>query len=155
MSDFNVFPDAEAVVGSALRAVSIDGIDERVYTSIPKRPTYPLAIVTRVGGPGGERHYLDGARIQIDVWGSAKDTPPEDRTPLGDLHDIAQEARVAVLDLEGTSLSDPVSAFVSGTEDATRIQRLADPVTSRERYFFAVNIYLRATEPLPSDSDSS
>ncbi|MGH2651414.1 MAG: hypothetical protein ACRDHK_09430 [Actinomycetota bacterium] len=133
MPRFEVFPDAEAVASVALRAASITDLEVRVYSSIPKDPTYPLAIVQRLGGNPAERHHLDGPRIQVEVYAESK----------SQAHDVAALARVALFELEGTAVSDP-DAYVTGVEDAVALQWLPDPATDKDRYVFSVYLYLHA-----------
>lgn len=131
MTLYSTFPDAEAIAGKALRDADITGLSTRVYSSLPKEPTYPLAIVKRIGGVPAERHQLDKASLQIEVWGG----------PKADIHDISQDARVVLHELEGTTVSDP-NAFVAAVEDTLGLAWLPDPVTNRDRYIFGVTLYL-------------
>jgi hypothetical protein len=134
MVAFRTFPDAEAVAGKGIRSASTT-LSSRVYSSVPKTlPAYPFAVVQRLGGVPAERHALDMAVIQVDVWGANKS---QART-------AAEEARRALHGLEGTVVTEP-SAVVTGTEDATGLFWLPDPDTSRDRYTFSVNLYLYST----------
>lgn len=126
-----MFPDAEAIVRKTL-ADALTPV--KVYSSVPKTPTYPLVTVFRYGGTPSERHRLDTAGLQVDVWGTSQ----------SEAQDIAQTARVAVHELEGQTVTDPVEGFVTGVEDALGLRRFDDPVTSRDRYVFAVWVYLHA-----------
>jgi hypothetical protein len=131
MAAFRTFPDAEAVAGKGIRSASTT-LGSRVYSSVPKNlPTYPFAVVQRLGGVPAHRRALDMAVIQVDVWGSSKSMA---RT-------AAEEARRALMGLEGTAVSDP-DAVVSGVEDATGLFWFPDTDTSRDRYTFSVNMYL-------------
>jgi len=144
--DFPVFPDAEAVVSGWLRSHVTD-LNLRVYSSIPKKPTYPLATVWRIGGTPVIRQYLDCARIDVSIWGGAGgDVIPVSKSEIAD---IAAECRATLMDLEGEIVHDPVDAFVSGVDDALGLTWLPDPVTGRDRYIFSVLVYLRA-EPATS-----
>jgi uncharacterized protein DUF3168 len=134
MPAFNVFPDAEAVVGKAIRDASISGLGNRVYSSIPNNPTWPLVLVRRIGGVPAVRQYLDTANVQIEVWGDTK----------ANAQSIAQQARTAVLNLEGRTLTDPVNAFVTGVDDSLGLFWMPDQETSRDRYIFGMLIWLHA-----------
>ena len=148
MTRFNELPDLEAVVSVAIRDATIGGL-EGVYSSIPaKSPQYPLITVKRIGGTPSVRSYLDTARIQIDVWGGVKGDGPGQPTK-SDILDISQAARIAVLELEGETVDDPVDVFVSAVEDASGLMWLPDPTTGRDRYSFAMWVYGRA---LPASS---
>lgn len=133
MTDYQDFPDVEAVVAKAIRDAAT-GAGTRVYSSVPKTPTYPLVTVSRQGGQPAVRRYLDAAEIEIYVWGTSK----------SEARDIADAARRAVLDLEGTAVTDPVSAFVSGVEDSRGLTWDPDQTTGRDRYFFTMSVYARA-----------
>lgn len=126
----DVFPDAEAIVRTGLA----DALACGVYSSVPKSPSYPLVTVQRVGGLPAERHRLDSARIQIDVWGTSK----------SEAQDIAQQARTAVHQMEGSGFTDPVTGFITGVEDSLGLAFLPDPETARDRYTFGLTVHLHA-----------
>ena len=130
MTDFEPFPDAEALVSQGLRDAAIVGLDERVYSSIPKSPTFPLVTVQRIGGLPLERHAYDRARIQVDVWGQTKT----------EAYYIAQAARVAIHRMENTA---PTGAVISGVLDDLGLTWQPDPRTARDRYLFGVAVILR------------
>lgn len=136
---YETFPDAEAVVSWVLREADIEGLGDRVYSSIPNTPTYPLIVVRRIGGVPAEIHHLDRARIQIDVWGEPA------TGGKGQAHDIAADARVAVLEAEGQRIASPpapIGAFVTSVEDDLGLMFQPDPNTGRDRYLFGVSVYL-------------
>lgn len=142
MVRFNTLPNLEAVASVALRSASIDGL-QGVHSSVPSSPAYPLIIVQRLGGQPAVRQYLDQARIQVDVWGGARGDGPGAPTK-SDILDIAQEARTTLLELEGATINDPVSVFVSAVEDASGLSWLPDPASGRDRYVFSMWIYGRS-----------
>lgn len=114
-----VFPDAEALVGSILRTANIEGVGARVYSSIPKSPTYPLILVKRIGGIPAELHRLDRARVQIEVWGA----PPGGK---GEAFEIAAEARAVLFGAEGQT-------YLTGeatTSDVPTLLETVDPLRS-------------------------
>ena len=127
------FPDTEAIAAKTLRDANITG--SRVYSSIPKNPTYPLITVHRIGGLPAVRDYMDAANIQIEVWGGTK----------SEAFDAAAEARATLIELEGTSVTDPVDAWISAVEDSLGLSWQPDPLTGKDRYLFAVSIYARST----------
>jgi hypothetical protein len=135
-ADFRRFADAEAVVAGWIRS-TVAG--SRVYSSVPNTPTYPLVTVARTGGIAAERHYLDQARIDVNVWGNSKT----------EAHDLAALCRAAVHNLEGQIVTGQEPAFVSGVDDAVGLTWLPDQVTARDRYVFSVLVYLRP-EPFPT-----
>lgn len=140
MVDALILPDVEAISSFAIRIASIPGLIG-VYSSIPaKNPRYPLATVKRLGGAPANKHRLDMARIQVDVWGGApKDGPGA--PSKSDIQDIAQLARVELLMMEGKEFTVPVRAFVTAVRDSMGITWSPDPTTGRDRYIFAMNVY--------------
>lgn len=146
MPAFIELPDLEAISASSIRNAAISGLTG-VYSSIPRNPTWPIIVVRRIGGQPAVREMLDAALIQVDVWGGARD----DATPVpkSTAHDIAQAARVVLLEMEGTAIHDPVDVFVTAVRDANGLAWLVDPDTGRERYSFAVYVYGRTIDPLP------
>lgn len=133
---YAALPDAEAVVGWWLRSKSI--ASGRVYSSVPTTPTYPLVVVQRIGGQPAVRQKLDKARIQLAVWGNSK----------SEARDLADAARLALLDLEGKSVlianGAPVDAFVTAVDDDLGLFWIPDPVTDKDRYMFGVAVFLHA-----------
>ena len=145
MANFVALPDLEAVASVALRTAAISGL-AGVHSSIPaKNPIYPLIVVQRVGGTPAVRQYLDRARIQVDVWGGIR--KDGSAVTKSDILDIAQEARVVLLDMEGQSIHEPVDVFVTAVEDALGLSWSPDPTSGRDRYVFAMWVYGRALEP--------
>lgn len=134
MSAYTTMPDVEAICSARIRNENITNIGSRVYSSIPKDPTYPLIVVQRLGGTPAIRQRLDAALIQIDVWGGTK----------SQAHDAAQAARVALLELEGTNVTDPVTGYVTAVDDAGGLIWLPDPLTGRDRYLFTLTVYAHA-----------
>jgi hypothetical protein len=134
VSKYNVLPDIEAAVAEAIRDAAITDLDERVYSSIPAKPTYPLAVVQRIGGTPAVRRYLDRANIQINIWATSK----------SEALDIAQEARVAVLETEGTTVTvDGMNIWVSAVDDSLGLSFVPDPATNRDRYLFGLLVAAR------------
>ena len=127
-------PDMEAVCAVVLRNAAITNVGTRVYSSIPRDPTFPLITVHRIGGLPAVREYLDAANIQIDVWGGTK----------SEARDIAARARVVLLTIAGTLITSPVRAWISGVEDQLGLSWQPDPVTGRDRYVFGVAVYGRS-----------
>lgn len=139
MTDYLVFPDLEAIASTVIRGAGIPNLIG-VYSSIPAKPTYPLATVKRLGGNPAVREALDAPRIQVDVWGGA----PGDSTATVSksmIQDIAQLARVALLRAEGQSYTSPVRALVTAVRDSLGVTWSPDPTTKRDRYLFAMFLY--------------
>jgi hypothetical protein len=133
MPGFTALPDAEAVVSWWLRNAGI--ASGRVYSSMPSVPVFPLIVVERIGGRPAVRERLDRARIQLAVWGNSK----------SEARDLADAARLKLLDLEGQSVTTgggaPVDAFVTAVEDDLALFWSPDPVSDRDRYIFGVMIF--------------
>jgi len=136
MPNYIAFPDAEAIAGWKMRTVPLAG--GRVYSSLPHTPAWPLITLERIGGNPAERHYLDAPRIQVSVWGNSK----------SEAHDIAQQARVTLHGLEGTTVTTgggaPANAVITGVEDDLGMFWSPDEVTGRDRYIFGVRLYLHS-----------
>lgn len=136
---FKEHPDIEAVVRKRLSDANIPLILTRWYTSVPKdagKPgfEFPLGTVQRIGGLPAVREYMDSANIQIDVWGNSK----------SEAYDIVSKARVAILEMEGTTFTTPVNAYVSAVEDTLGVTWQPDDMTGRDRYLFGVYVYARS-----------
>jgi len=139
MSDYVLMPDLEAVVRKTIADAGYSA-----YSSIPNSPTWPIVVVMRAGGFAAVHRYLDAARLQIDVWGGAKgDTSP---TPKSTIQDMVQDIRRRVVRLEGTKVTTPVGAWISGVEDGSLIW-LPDDDTGRDRYILTMEIYGRGLLP--------
>jgi hypothetical protein len=71
----HVLPDIERlVIDWALATDALtDLVDDRIYSTVPNSPVFPLIRVMRWGGvPPQQLHWLDQASMQIDVWGGRK-----------------------------------------------------------------------------------
>lgn len=129
----DVFPDAEAAVSKAIRA-GLPGT--RVYSSIPKRPTYPLVLVRRYGGVPVMRRRLDMAEIQLDVYGSTK----------SEARLLASQVRAAIHEAEATTVEISTGdAWISGVKDTQGLLWMPDEINpDLNRYIFSVSVYLHA-----------
>lgn len=71
-----LLPDVEKVISAYLRSrTEVTAlVGDRIYTEIPKTPTFPLVRLTRVGGaPITSRPlHIDQAIVQVDVFGGPK-----------------------------------------------------------------------------------
>lgn len=128
MVDRSRFPDVEAMAARALREAGVCG--GRAYSSIPGNPTWPLAVVQRLGGVPPVPRRLDAARIQVDIYGNTK----------SEARAAADAARLALHRCEGTTFVSEMG-YVTGVEDEMGMTFLPDPVTKRDRYTFAVIMY--------------
>lgn len=68
--------DAEALLSQFLRAQDemVAEVDDRVYTVIPTKPTWPLLRLTRVGGgvAMSRPRRIDRPLIQLEAYGGSK-----------------------------------------------------------------------------------
>lgn len=72
----HVLPDVEKmVIAWALDNDSVNTVSDRIYSSIPANPAFPLIRLFRIGGvPTSRLLWLDEALLQVDVYGGAKAT---------------------------------------------------------------------------------
>lgn len=126
MTAYSVMPDLEAVCGRVLREAGIAG--GRVYSSLPRSPSWPLLVVERLGGVPVEPRRLDAGRIQVSAWGTSK----------SDSFDAAELARRTLHETSGSTVQ---GAFICGVLDELGLTWLPDPATARDRYLFTVVVY--------------
>lgn len=126
------FPDTEAMASKAMIAAGVCG--GRVYSSIPNNPTFPLVILTRVGGLPSVERRLDSASLQIDVYGNNK----------SEARAAADSARLALHSSEGTTWTAE-GGFISGVEDSLGLSFQPDPEIKRDRYIFGVIVHSHTT----------
>lgn len=124
------FPDIEAICAQIMRSANVAG--GRVYSSMPRTPTWPLALVIRVGGIPSVERWVDSASIQVDVYGNNK----------SEARSVADDARVALHMAEGSTVG---SGVVTSVQDNMGLTFLPDPDTNRDRYTFGVTIGCHTT----------
>lgn len=136
--EYATFPDSEALVATWLRTAG-GGIPARVYSSIPNTPVWPLIVVKRIGGVPVERHWVDRARLQIDVYGG---------TAKSEAADVAALARTRIMTMEGRVFTvaggDAADAEVKAVIDDLGLSWQPDPdyTPARPRYIFGVALIL-------------
>lgn len=128
MVAYSRFPDIEAMMARALRSANVCG--GRAYSSIPRDPTWPLAVVQRLGGSPAVERRLDSASIQVDVYGNNK----------SEARAQADLARRALHGVEGTSFPTEMG-YVTGVVDESGLTWVPDPITNRDRYTFSVAVF--------------
>jgi hypothetical protein len=132
-----LLPNAASLISQALRATPEVAalIGDRVYTEIPKDPTWPLIRVTRFGGVPVTTTplWLDEARIQIDCWGGTK----------WQAWQAAETARAALTTLPGVHTVAGQRAVVTGITLGSFAED-ADPsyTPARPRCRFDVTVHL-------------
>lgn len=62
------FPDTEAVVRAWIRSLDLPDVGGKVFFAIPKRPTFPLVSISRLGDRPDRYTPVDTALISCDVW---------------------------------------------------------------------------------------
>lgn len=131
MADYDIFPDAEAIVGYVIRV----GVPCRTYSSIPQAAEYPLVIVKRLGGLPAQRVRLDTAELQLDVYGTTK----------SEARLLALQARREVWQAQGTTVTvnASISGFITGVEDSQGLTWLPDPTNvPKDRYVLGLRVFL-------------
>ena len=121
------FPDTEAIATTALRAAGY-----RAASSLSANQVYPCVVVKRLGGTPADKRVLDRATLQVDVWGNNK----------SEARDLAHNARLLLMNLEGTSSND-FNGFITCVEDVLGLFWLPDQETKRDRYIFSVAMYAK------------
>lgn len=85
-----LLPDVEALVSRFLRDQEeiSDLVDDRVYTAVPEKPTFPLLLVRRVSGAAVTSRplHVDAAVLQLDAYGGSK----------SDARELAETARAVL-----------------------------------------------------------
>lgn len=103
-----VLPDDELALLQYLKArpeVTALLPANRMSTEMPAKPTYPLLLVTRAGGPAHDRASIDEPALQVDVLGGDKRTCKR----------ITQTVRGAILAIANDTVAEGV--LVSAAEE--------------------------------------
>lgn len=134
-----MLPNIEGLVSAFLRADDdvVAEVSDRVYTSLPKDPTYPCVRLTRIGGATFMEglYEFDRPLVQFDVWGGPKATAWR----------VAETVREAIATrLAGRHEDGLVYGGVSLTTGALRYlpDEVFDP--AKPRYTFDVELLTRA-----------
>ena len=122
-----VLPDAELLITQFLHQQQdvIDAIEQRVYTEVPSRATYPLGKVHRIGGIPTIRQHFDHPRIQVEAWADTK----------REAHDVGRILQAA---LHAMPESVHALGVVTGVDDDLGLIWLPDPVSKKPRYIFGI-----------------
>lgn len=137
MARVETLPNIEAAVNIGLQAAGL-----RAYSSSPKAATYPHVVSMRLGGTPAEKHALDAARIQLEVWG-------DNETSKSAVLNYARDAWREVLELEEEiiELSDGERVHITEVAPEIGLQWLPDPPTARPRYIASLRVYARRLDP--------
>jgi len=132
-------PDVEGAVKDYLMAHSSISSLGSGFFAIPDRPTFPLWVVTRVGGGDDPSEaVIDQALIQIDVWGP---TRAEKRGGKAAATALALAIRSVLRAIRGiTALNASVTAY--GAE-VISVVTPPDPRSDRPRYALTVAVTAR------------
>lgn len=134
-------PDVEGGVRDYLRTQNVCA--GRVYFGVPTGTvTYPLCTVQRVGGgDDGSEAPIDGALIQIDVWGRVDAAGHTDKA---EARTAANAVRAALYAIRGrTALNASCIAYGAAVE----ADLWAPDPTDRGRYSLTVLVTARAVVP--------
>lgn len=100
-----VLPDVELLTVNWLADNDeIANLYPHIGTEIPAGPTLPIIRVVRVGGGTVVSRWLDGARVQIDVWAEHKQAA----------HDLARLVQAVMDDMPGLHDEGVVTAVDAG-----------------------------------------
>jgi hypothetical protein len=152
---WDIFPDAELLACTVLGAPnsyaeegwgpSADKpwgpYEPAVGTAVPANADFSrgVIVVARIGGIPVERHRVDTAMIQLDVWADTKSKASG----------IARRARQILHAAEGQTFtlgSDEddtnVDVVLTGTQDTLGLAWIFDPINIKPRYTFGVALTL-------------
>jgi hypothetical protein len=114
-------------------------VGENVVTRLPEDPTFPLLRIQRIGGRQAVAvpMWLDGARIQVDVWADTK-----------------KQARDAAATAEAVLMDAPNHAYdlgvITAVEELIGLRFAEDPDSNdpssghpRPRYQCDLRVYTR------------
>jgi len=141
-----VFPDVEGGVRTYLRGYAdlVALVGARVFFGIPNEPTWPLVVVSRVGGGDDSSDApFDEALVRLDCWGRLyQDTDPTKRH--GDkagCRAVANAVRSAIADLTHLPATAAGVFLAGGSVVADTWE--PDPDDDRPRYSLLAQITAR------------
>jgi hypothetical protein len=122
----NVLPDAELAVIQYLRARSeVTALvpADRITTTLPPKPTYPVVLIQRIGGVAPVWQRLDEPAIQVDVVGGSR----------YDCHKLARTVRACLMAIRNDTVTEGVLVLVA---EEVALQWMPDmvPVPPLPRY---------------------
>jgi hypothetical protein len=133
----DTFPDLKAAAIRVLLNAGAGAAGNRVYSSLPTSPTWPLVLVKRIGGTPAHQAVLDRANLQIEVWGTSQK----------ECFDIANSCRKSIIDARGSLITwTGGKAWVTDAYENLGPQDLPDPVTGRDRTIFGLVITGRSAQ---------
>lgn len=114
----NVLPDAELAVIQYLRSrteVTALVPAERITTTLPSQPTYPVVLVQRIGGLAAAWQQIDEPALQVEVVGGSR----------YQCQQLARTVRACLLAIRNDTVAE--ATLVSGAEEVA-IQWMPDMV---------------------------
>lgn len=114
----NVLPDAELAVIQYLRSrteVTALVPSDRITTTLPPQPTYPVVLVQRIGGLATAWQQIDEPALQVEVVGGSR----------YQCQQLARTVRACLLAIRNDTVAE--GTLVSGTEEVA-IQWMPDMV---------------------------
>lgn len=135
-------PNMEGLLSAFLReqVEVVDDVADRVYTSIPKDPTYPLVRVTQLlDTPNGAPLYAVAYQMQVEAFGGSK----------ADAWRIASNCRAAIdARLSGDY---PGWGVVNGSTPGSLLDLPDEDFTpAKPRWLFTSTVYARPGATVPS-----
>jgi hypothetical protein len=142
MNDLILMPDVERLLSAWLREQIelTDLTDDRIYTSVPSRPEFPLLRVYRLGGIPllDQPLWIDDAFMQFDAWGGPKATAWE----------IAETTRALLASRFVGVHPEGIVANVKLGE--LRYEPDAEYTPAKPRYLFTATIRVHPVVPIGS-----
>lgn len=137
------WPDVEGAMRDFLRADTglVALVGNRVFFGAPREPTYPMILITRVGGGQARGEApIDNALLQLDVLGKLASEPGGGKGPVTTAALALQKAVSRIKN--GTKLVSNVTAW-----DAQIVSSFysPDPITDRPRHIITVMVPALAT----------
>jgi hypothetical protein len=127
-----MFPDAEAVVASAVRAQLVaDGQAAPVGTDVPSTRPSRFVVVQRTGGVRVNL-VVDGPQLSLEGWGKTS----------GEAERLCQRVRSIVFAMRGGVYS---GVAVGRVVEVAGPANLPDPETSHERYTCTLIVHMRGS----------
>lgn len=133
MNELILFPDAEAVLTTWLRAALAErGVSVPVGTAVPNPRPGRFVRVLRTGGPVADLFLLDNPTVVIEAWASTEAVAA----------DLARLARGLIHKLAGLVVN---GTTVYRVDELAGPGNLPDPTTGMARYTFTVSMLLRGS----------
>jgi len=137
-------PYAEGLVAQWLRDNMVENdIGQRVYSSLPHDPVWPLIMIKQIGGSGIRSYWINLPMIQVEAWGNNKT----------EAWKVIEEARRAVYRMTGQLFlatdGYPDDGVITDVNDIMDVTWLPDSVTNRDRYIWTCQLATHPVVPIP------